>query len=510
MHPYRQFRRRFLVALLLSYLVPLASFGLSWWLLPRYGPLSDNANLLIAVAAGALTGLIAIAWFYGTTGRSLEAIYQHLDAVAHNDFDWRTKIRFRGIFGILAAMLNQVSDRLQAYATSSQAEMSVIAAEANRLKNVINSINDGVVALDKDARVVLFNKAAGTISGYSIEEAAGQPVSVVLPLLRGDALVLNDWLGQLEGADLQSQQWENVRLKTKSGQIKSVDVEVLYQGADPNGIRTLVTFHDRTEAQEVEDMKVDFVALAAHELRTPITVIRGYLEILENELAATVSPEHKEIMRKLNVSASQLSGFINNILHVSRIEHGNLNLKLEPINWIDFMRAACKELANKAAVQGKQLLVQLPENLPEVAVDRMSIVEVINNLVDNAIKYSNQGTKITVTVSLNDNMVETRVADQGVGIPENAIDKLFTKFYRSHRTRTSHRGTGLGLYMSKAIVEAHGGSIWVESKAGEGSTFGFLLPIYDKLNPGHVALERNNKIIRGIHGWIKNHSLYRG
>ena len=111
---------------------------------------------------------------------------------------------------------------------------------------------------------------------------------------------------------------------------------------------------------------------------------------------------------------------------------------------------------------------------------------------------------------LNNNMVETRVADQGVGIPENAIDKLFTKFYRSHRTRTSHRGTGLGLYMSKAIVEAHGGSIWVESKAGEGSTFGFLLPIYDKLNPGHVALEQNNKIIRGIHGWIKNHSLYRG
>lgn len=500
--------RLLLNALLIS-LLPIPVALAAWWLLDRQTQLPNDTNILLAIAVALATVLVLALTIYASTSRALRIIYEHLSAIAARNFSHRTTRRLTGGFGALVPMLNKVSDQLEELSTSSESQTSVVSAEAGRLRNVINSITDGVVALDKNAHIILFNKAAAKITGFSFEEAAGKAASQILPLLRGNTLIINDWLETVAGADIQAKRFEGVRLKTKDGKTRAIDAETLYQGADPNGIRTLITFHDRTEEQEVEDMKLDFVALAAHELRTPITVIRGYIEILESELGDKLGEEHREFMRKLSISASQLSGFINNILHVSRIEHGDLNFKLEPADWVSLIKNVCHELAQKASVQGKALKLNLPDELPEVGVDRMSIVEVITNLIDNAIKYSDRGTKITVAVRQEGETIETAITDQGAGIPENAIDKLFTKFYRSHRTRDSHRGTGLGLYMSKSIVEAHGGSIWVRSQPGEGSTFGFSLPIYAKMGY-RPKTDESKKIIRGVHGWIKNHSLYRG
>lgn len=506
MEQYVRWRRRFWTLALLTYLLPTV-WG--WWLLSNGGLGSVDSSVLMLAGGAALA--LGLSWLaFIMIARPLEDISKHISTLQDGDIAFRTRLKPRGFWGQLLSQLNKVSDRLETFSGHSQTELAVITAEAQRLRNVINSINDGVVALDKDAHIVLFNKAAAKISGYKFEEAAGQPVSSILPLLHGNSLALNDWLGSVAGADLESTRWENLRLQAKDSKTRAVDAEALYQGADPNGIRTLLTFHDRTSAQELEDMKVDFVALAAHELRTPISIIRGYIEILEDELGDKLSPEQSEFMRKLSFSASQLSGFINNILHVSRIEHGDLSLKLEELDWSQLVIGTTDELKQKASVQGKKLEFKIASGLPHVAVDKMSITEVINNLVDNAIKYSGQGTTVTLSVRQNGEMIETTIQDQGVGIPENAIDKLFTKFYRSHRTRTSHRGTGLGLYMSKSVVEAHGGSIWVRSKVDEGSTFGFLLPVYNKDTQPHINVEKNNQITRGVHGWIKNHSLYRG
>ncbi len=501
---------RFTIMVGLACCLPLSSGIAAWFILEQFTNYQSGRRLILTAAVSVLVAMLTFWWLYRQVNRPLKSVYQQVDALNQRHYDYRAPDQLQGVFGGLNLMLDQLSNQLQQFSAHDQAELAIIKAEAGRLRNVVNAISDGVIALDSAAHIILFNKAAIKITGYGLAEAAGKPVSQILPLLRGNSLVLNDWLSACEGADLQSKQWEAIRLKTKDGKVRSVDVEALYQGTDPNGIRTLVTFHDRTEMQEVEDMKVDFVALAAHELRTPITVIRGYLEILENELGASLNNEHKEIMRKLTISASQLSGFINNILHVSRIEHGDLNLKLEPTDWIELMQSTCQELINKASILGKKLVLNLPDKLPPVAVDRTSIVEVINNLVDNAIKYSETGTEVIVSVKPSSDMIETIIQDSGVGIPENAIDKLFTKFYRSHRTRASHRGTGLGLYMSKAIVEAHGGNIWVHSVVGQGSTFGFLLPTYDKLSHRHLEVDGASKITRGVHGWIKNHSLYRG
>ncbi|MEX0668583.1 MAG: ATP-binding protein [Candidatus Saccharimonadales bacterium] len=438
--------------------------------------------------------------------KPLNDLAENISNVARGTLTLKAKEDMPGIFGSIAKSLNAIIGKLQEFVTRTQAETEVIVSEANRLRMILNSIKDGVIALDKDKRIILFNKAASTITGLRIEEVAGKHVNEVLPLTQRKQLILSDWFDESKDSDMRENVWEGVEFKSPEGPMV-FDVEALYVGADLNGVRLMATFHNRTQEQQIEDMKVDFVALAAHELRTPVTIIRGYIEILEQEVGDQLDPEHREFIRRLDISASQLAGSINNILHVSNIEHGELSLNKQVANWKEIVLTACNDLNKKAQTQGKKLTVNIPDNLPKVSVDRVSITEVITNLVDNAIKYSERDKTIKIIVRKGDKSVVTEVIDEGVGIPENAMAKLFTKFYRSHRTRSSHRGTGLGLYMSRAIVEAHGGRIWVESKEGKGSTFGFELPEVDKDDPN--SNNEDNSITRDVHGWIRSHSIYR-
>ena len=145
-----------------------------------------------------------------------------------------------------------------------------------------------------------------------------------------------------------------------------------------------------------------------------------------------------------------------------------------------------------------------------VGVDRTTIYEVLVNIIENAIKYTHTDATIIVsTYKKDDNWVETTIQDHGIGIPDSLLGHVFDKFYRSHRTSRSVGGTGLGLYISKTIIEAHGGEIWVKTKEGVGSTFGFTVPTYESI--ASEANSSDNKAIeRSAHGWIKNHTLYRG
>ncbi|HEX8349339.1 MAG TPA: ATP-binding protein, partial [Hymenobacter sp.] len=160
-------------------------------------------------------------------------------------------------------------------------------------------------------------------------------------------------------------------------------------------------------------------------------------------------------------------------------------------------------------VHGKVIEYDIAPNLPTAAVDRISICEVVNNLLDNAIKYSPDQKRIVVRSLLNkDGLIETVIQDFGIGIPESVLPNLFEKFYRNHRTRGQIGGTGLGLYLSKALVTAHGGHIWANSKEGEGSSFGFTVMPYSQLAEEQKD-GANTDIVRQAHGWIKNHSYYR-
>jgi signal transduction histidine kinase len=266
---------------------------------------------------------------------------------------------------------------------------------------------------------------------------------------------------------------------------------------------------DHTEQYSQDDQAISFVALSVHELRTPLTLLRGYIEVFEEELGDKVDPELKGFMDKMSSQAEQLMAYVNNILNVARLDNDQLELHLDEASWSTVLKSIIESLSLRAKVRGKTLHCRIAANLPTVAVDRLSISEVVNNIVDNAIKYSGSSKTINIEAHMTtDGFIETTIQDYGVGISTSILPNLFTKFYRDHRNRAQVGGNGLGLYLSKAIVTAHGGNLWVRSKENEGSTFGFTLLPYEQMTK-QSKQSGNNELIRSAHGWIKNHSLYR-
>ena len=288
------------------------------------------------------------------------------------------------------------------------------------------------------------------------------------------------------------------------------DLAAYYNKNNPQGFETMLVMFDHTNQYAQDDQAMSFVAIAVHELRTPLTLLRGYIEAFQEELSGKIDPELDDFMKKMSVAAGQLSTFVNTILNVSRIESDQLTLKLRQESWNDIVKSSVETMRNRAEVRGITIQVQPGENIPAVGVDRVSIGEVINNLIDNAIKYSGSSDRIIVRTHVNnEGAVETTVQDFGVGIPESAIPHLFEKFYRNHRNRSQIGGTGLGLYLAKVIVGAHGGHIWVRSQEGAGTTFGFTVSPYSQLAQEVKNQDNKPDIVRSAHGWIKNHSMYR-
>jgi len=332
-----------------------------------------------------------------------------------------------------------------------------------------------------------------------------------LSLLFNNNDSLNDWLDKCENNSVHNEHiWTRVpdRLPNIEGR-RFFDVIASYQKGVENEV--VLTLIDRTNTYKIDEENLDFMSFAAHELRGPITVIRGYLDVLQDELDGVLVEDQKELFRRLTISANRLSGYINNILNTSKYDRRHLKVRLVEGKVSEVYDTIRDDLEMRAKAQNRLLAVDIPENLPTIAVDSTSMGEVFGNLIDNAIKYSNEGGVINVTAKVNGDNIDVSIEDHGIGMPENVVNNLFQKFYRSYRSRESVAGTGIGLYISKAIVESHGGIISVHSEDSKGSIFTVSIPIYstvaDKLK---IDNNSNQGIISEGRGWIKNHSMYRG
>lgn len=374
----------------------------------------------------------------------------------------------------------------------------------------IDQLGIPIVGLDKDQSITTVNKAASDYVNLPAEKMIGKPVYDVFNLSFQSDENLDSWIQKSkENTVTAVRSWDRVRHTVNLDEVKQFDLVASFSSDSSSGTETTLALYDQTHRYNQDDQEVTFVALAVHELRTPLTVMRGYIEVFEDELGPTLNPEMSDFMHKMHASAQQLASFVSNILNVARVEENQLELRLRSINLPTILKTAVADLELRASVYDKHIELKVAEEIPAVAGDRISIHEIINNLVDNAIKYSGSGNKILISCQLNDQgLVEVSVQDFGIGIPQAVIGELFQKFHRSHKSKVQVGGTGLGLYLCKALVGAHGGNIWVRSKEGEGSIFSFTLVPFDQLTAEQVSGE--DGIIRGAHGWIKNHSLYRG
>ncbi|MGQ9706329.1 MAG: ATP-binding protein [bacterium] len=234
-----------------------------------------------------------------------------------------------------------------------------------------------------------------------------------------------------------------------------------------------------SELKKLDAVKIEFLNITSHELRSPLTSVLGYAELLSDGFLGSLTDAQNEAVNGILRNSQQLSRLVDDLLDFSSMESGTLRLDLGPCRLEYILTSAVDSM--KSIIEEAKCNVQLniSSDLPLVKGDTDRIIQVIYNLIDNAIKFSPEGGTIRIGTVKVDNFVEVYVSDDGIGIPDNEKDKIFDKFYQvdmSDKRRV--RGIGLGLAISKAIIEASGGSIWVESEVGKGSTFRFTLPIY--------------------------------
>lgn len=340
-------------------------------------------------------------------------------------------------------------------------------AEGGRrqLSAILTSTSDAILVTDRDNRILLVNPAAERALGVPADELVGRLVTEV-PLEESLVRVLTEPLGR--GSPLV----EEVPLPT--GRVFYASASTILS-AEGENMGRVVVMRDITHFKELDEMKSEFVATVSHDLRAPLTFIRGYASMLP--LAGDLTEKQQEYLEKIFAGIEQMSALVENLLNLQRIEAG-IGLEERPCHLGALLVEAVDGMRARAVAKGLVLTIEASEPAPVIWGDATLLRQAITNLVDNAIKYTPAGGKVSVGLRVFGREVHISVADTGVGIaPEDQV-RLFEKFYRiRHRGMDDTPGSGLGLAIVKSIVERHGGRVWVESQPGRGSTFTIALPI---------------------------------
>lgn len=361
---------------------------------------------------------------------------------------------------------------------SSLIELEDVTVQRNALGTIIESLKDAVLAFDKNLHVIIYNSASLSMLHGTTAEIQGRHIRKILQLFNDEV--------QLDILELIRHSTENnqyvvvqknaIEVMDLSGKRIPVNMTITPVQDDAGlNLAGFIVLQDLAKEKQLEDMKLDFVSIAAHELRTPITSLRGYLSLVLDSYGAKMEADESTMLMRANISALRLSNLIDNLLSVSKIERGRITIHMKSIDWLKNVKQVISDISFQAKDKNIEITLVEPETkLPEVNVDILLIDEVLSNLISNAINYTKPGGKIAISFDNKDNSVITHIQDTGDGIAKEAIPHLFTKFYRAAQPlEQGSKGTGLGLYISKSIIEMHSGKIWVESKVGEGSTFSF-------------------------------------
>lgn len=503
----RQTKLRLFIVVLLDN----AIFIGSWWLGDKIFGLNGRELIALLVAVALAETTLVATSFGSYLMQPLKAIWQAVMHLAPEGEEVAAPKPESLHFGrdLVASLMSHIYQLVNVADKTQAADQH---GESLNNNFVAQNLPLPLVILDNTETIRYANEAAAKYVGITPGDMIGKNVYMVLDMSFPSEDTFDKWLKNAkQKSATASTSWERVRLNVRDNHpTRLFDLAAYYNRDNPEHNETMLAMFDHTKEYSQDDQAVSFIALSVHELRTPLTLLRGYIEVFEDELGQTLTdPELKSFMLKMRAQAEQLTDFVNNILNVARVDDDQLELRLQSEDWAGTLKGAVAMIGLRAKIRGITLQCRIAQNLPPVGIDKLSISEVINNLIDNAIKYSGDSKIIKIETYLNkEGLVETTVQDFGLGVPTSVMPNLFTKFYRDHRNRAQIGGTGLGLYLSKAIITAHGGSIWVRSREGQGSTFGFTLLPYDRVAE---EMKRNGdqEITRSAHGWIKNHSLYR-
>jgi PAS domain S-box-containing protein len=363
-----------------------------------------------------------------------------------------------------------------------QALLNVNRQEKQKLSLTLKSIGDGVLLLDKNRRIILVNEIVCKVSGFSAEELLEQDYRTKLRFLYEKTHKENtDFVDSVFNEGVIGQMKERTILISKGNiEIPVADSASPIKDDKGNITGCVVVFRDISKEREIERIKDEFISLASHELRTPLTSNKYYLELFGDSIGAQLNPEQKEFLDQLNKTNDEMTALVNDLLNVSRIESGlKFTITFGQHNLIKIINEVIMELqpiADNKSVTIKKNILDLTEFLAWF--DEEKIREVIKNLLSNAIKYSKDNSEVELILTHDDKEYQLEVKDHGMGIPEAQKEHIFEKLFRASNAVSSQtEGTGLGLYITKTVVEGHKGSISFESTENVGTSFMVKLPI---------------------------------
>ena len=343
-----------------------------------------------------------------------------------------------------------------------------LALEQSRMHTIVNCMGDGVLVTNRDLEVVLVNAALYHLLGL------GGP-SPPAPL---DAFIQDEILREaIHSLVSVPEETRTISQELCCGRLHLRALSAAFHGPDHQILGTVTVFHDVTSFKELDEMKDDFVRMVSHELRSPISAIKLQQAVILEGLAGELTAKQRELISRAQLRLQGLLDLINDLLDVAKMEAGFRHFEQVPVQLPEILVEIVEFLEAQANVQRVKLKLETAPGLPAILADRRGIEEVFTNLIANAINYSPHGGDVTISIQPQGDFLEARVGDQGIGIEPEELPKIFDKFYRVKSPQTRQViGTGLGLPIVKSVVEAHRGSIEVESQVGVGSTFRVLLP----------------------------------
>jgi len=371
------------------------------------------------------------------------------------------------------AMLNLLEDiNLQ------KAEIEQHAIELQKFQLAVENAHDHIIITDPDGIVLFANKAVETITGFTQADIIGKKAGS--KELWGGVMTKSDyeifWKKIKTDKQVYVGEFKNRR---KDGEIYYAEAHVSPILDEENNVVFFVGIErDITHAKEVDRMKTEFISLASHQLRTPLSAMKWFLEMLLNGDAGKLNDEQKEFVTNVDQSNNRMIELVNSLLNVSRIESGRIIIEPQPTNIKDLITETLNEVEVQYKDKKQTIITNIHDSLPLIPLDQKLMRQVYLNLFTNAMKYSPPQSEIVIFVSRENDMIISQVTDNGYGIPKKEQDHIFSKFYRAtNAVKKETEGNGLGLYLVQSIVESSGGKIWFTSEESKGTSFYFSIPL---------------------------------
>ncbi len=403
---------------------------------------------------------------------------------------------------IFEKVMNQIRHdmeiKVEEATRSLEEEKQQVTFEKKRTEEVVSAAAEGVIVVDSSGKILMMNPAAERLYGTKLKDKAGKDVREVLGTdhmltLSKDLSSRFTGVGETE-AEIKSVSETEKTLRASTALIQNHDGKV---------VGMVSALSNVTKAKELEQMKIDFVSSVSHELRTPLASVKQAISLILDKTAGEVNHEQEKMLSLAKRNVERLTRLINDILDVSKIEAGKMVLNRSPHDLCEIVEEVGQTMALFAQSRDVQISYSAPKDLPRVHVDRDRIIQVFTNLVGNAIKFTPSQGKVSLNAAdiprggEATTFLKTAVADTGRGIAKEDLAKVFEKFSQIGAKSTDVKGTGLGLTISRALVEQHGGQIWVESEAGKGSKFTVSLPVWKE-----TPVPQEEKAIMPHQSWL--------